>query len=212
MCSNYNVSARRLEFEEYEIKLPKTFEEVNKRFYPKDIAPIIVSDNKNDKTRLVGMQFSLIPSWSKEPKVKFATHNARIETVLEKPTWKSPFLKHHCVVPMSGFYEAVREGEYAGNVIQFKPKESKLMFAAGIYDIWTNPESQEKLYSFSILTTEPPKFILENGHDRTPIFLEFDKAKKWLEMTPDTKDQREFLLNTLSHPNLTIEVDRALKK
>lgn len=206
------MSAGVLEFEEYDIKLPKAFEKVNKRIYPKDIAPIIVKDNKSDEAQLVSMQFALIPSWSKEPKVRFATHNARIETILEKHTWKIPFLKHHCVVPMTGFYEAVREGDYAGNVIQFKPTESKLIFAAGIYDIWQYPETKEKLYTFSILTTEPPNFILENGHDRTPIFLEFDKAKEWLSMSADTKNQREFLLKTLIHPNLSIEVDRPLKQ
>lgn len=210
MCSNYNLSAGRYEFEGYGIEMQDAFQDISKRFYPKDNAPVFVL-NTQKSPRMVGMSFSLIPSWLKEPKVKFATHNARIETVLEKPTWKTPFLKQHCIVPMSGFYESVREGDYSGHVIQFKPKDTKIIFAAGIFDVWINPESKEKLYSFSILTTEPPKFILDNGHDRTPIFLEFEKAKKWLEMPSEIKDQREYLLSSLVHPALEIEIDRPLK-
>jgi len=58
-------------------------------------------------TELRPMRFSLLPSWSKEPKVKFATYNARVESILEKATWRTPFSRNHCLVPMTGFFEAI---------------------------------------------------------------------------------------------------------
>ncbi|MEK7690911.1 MAG: SOS response-associated peptidase family protein, partial [Bdellovibrionota bacterium] len=51
------------------------------------------------------MQFSLLPSWSKEKKVKFATHNARLDGVDTKPTWRKVFRERRCVVPMTDFVE-----------------------------------------------------------------------------------------------------------
>lgn len=117
MCSQYTVKTRPSElFSKYGVKVPASKEDlIDMRIFPHQNAPVIVRDGKED-TRLVGMQFSLVPSWSKEPKPAFATHNARLETVTCKPTWKIPFKKNHCVVPMTGFYESVYEGPYAGNV------------------------------------------------------------------------------------------------
>ncbi len=73
------------------------------RIAPGRLAPVIIQN----EAKL--MRFSLIPSWSKEPKVKFATHNARIETVLEKPTWRKPFEKKHCLIPIDYFIEPIYE-------------------------------------------------------------------------------------------------------
>lgn len=212
MCSQYTVKTRPSDlFSRYGVKVPPSKEDlIDIRIFPHQNAPVIVKDNEAD-TRLVGMQFSLIPSWSKDPKPKFATHNARLETVTSKPTWKKPFKENHCIVPMSGFYESVYEGPFAGNVIQFKPKGEDLLFAAGIFDVWTDPETDKKLFSFSIMTSEPSQLIQENGHDRSPIFLEFEDSKKWLELLGKENDMTEFLNEQLVHPDFDIEIDRPLK-
>lgn len=210
MCSQYTAKIRNLDKDDATIDVGEFDTNYIKRIFPKDSAPVVVLDeNKNLKLEI--MVFSLIPSWSLEPKVKFATHNARIETVLEKPTWKAPFKSNHCVVPMAGFYESVYEGDSAGNVIQFIPENDNIIYAAGIFDVWVDPITKTKMKSFSILTTEPPPFILKNGHDRTPIFLERDDSEYWLESTDNAKDSLNFLLDSLIHPKLKIAIDRPLK-
>ena len=104
MCSQYalKVEAKTLS-EKYNVQIPALLSAIDERFLPYKTAPVIVRTNGFEK--LTPMNFSLVPSWSKEPKVKFATHNARIETITEKPTWKIPFKKQHCVVPMTRFFE-----------------------------------------------------------------------------------------------------------
>lgn len=177
-------------------------------FLPYQKAPVIVSENQNTpeiKYKITSMGFSLVPSWSKEAKVKFATHNARIESVLEKPTWKTPFLKQHCVIPISNFYESVYEGPLQGNVISFHKPHHELLFAAGLFDRWNES------FSFSILTTEPTPFILEHGHDRCPIFLKLDQAKEWLSLKDDGAKMQSFLLNEFEKPELDVSVHRPLK-
>lgn len=210
MCSNYNVKARKYDFEAHSIKMPKASEDIDIHVFPYNNAPVIVREGEND-TRLVGMQFSLVPSFSKEPKVPYVTYNARLETVALKNSFRKPFKKQHCLVPMTGFYESVYEGPYAGNVIQFKRKSETLLFAAGIFDIWSDPESSKQLYSFSILTSEPSQLIKENGHDRTPIFLKFDDGNEWLSLLNDDTKMINFLNTKLAHPDLDIEISRPLK-
>ena len=159
------------------------------------------------------MNFSLIPHWSKTPKVKFATHNARIETVLEKPTWKGVFGKKNCLIPMTEFYESVTEigRPLAGNMVTFKQKENNLIVAAGIYDEWVNTETGEIIESFSILTTEPPRFIAETGHDRCPIFLPKSLSDDWLNFKGTGTEGVKLLRSANAKIDFEAKIDRPLK-
>lgn len=214
MCSQFalQIMADKLSLQ-YNIKIPENLEEINERFLPYRKAPVIaVNKYQNSILQLSPMLFSLVPAWSKESKVKFATHNARIETVIEKPTWKEPFQSKHCVVPLTSFFESAYEGPEAGNIIEFAKPDKDILFAAGIYDIWREPTNPDnKIFSFSILTTEPTAFILEHGHDRSPIFLSFENAKTWLSMNEPPEDMRQFLLRSNERPDLAVTIDRPMK-
>lgn len=210
MCAQFALKIQANELSiKYGIKIPENLNAIDERFLPYRNAPVIVNDRV---LKLVGMSFSLVPSWSKEPKVKFATHNARIETVIEKPTWKIPFERQHCIVPITSFFESVYEGPEAGHIIRFSKNDDQLLFAAGIFDFWKSADdNSKKFFSFSILTTEPNQFILDHGHDRSPIFLDFDKAKKWTTLIDSPSKQVQFLLENNLKPDLKIEIDRPLK-
>lgn len=212
MCAQFGVKVKVEQFSvKHGIQVPEGLKAIDERFLPYKPAPAIVKLDNQDILKLAKMSFSLVPSWSKEPKVKFATHNARIETVIEKPTWRGPFEKFHCLVPITSFYESAYEGPLAGNILEFTEAQDELLFAAGIFDIWSDPNSDKKLYSFSILTTEPTKFILDHGHDRSPLFLDFEKAKQWLSLKKDSLKMVEFLLENNQKPDLKVQVDRPLK-
>jgi len=137
-------------------------------------APVLV----NGEMRI--MKFSMVPSWSKEPKVKFATHNARLESIDEKPTWKSVFTQRHCLVPMTDFIEPIYEGDFAGNMVAFSAKDDEIIYAAGVWDEWVNRETGEVTQSFAIITQDPPPFVASTGHDRCPVFLEKAAGDEWL--------------------------------
>jgi len=52
------------------------------------------------------MRWGMIPSWSKSFDSKYATFNARIETVDEKPTFRNALKNaQRCLIPMAGYYE-----------------------------------------------------------------------------------------------------------
>lgn len=162
---------------------------------PRTPAPVFI--RRAEGVALASMQFSLLPSWSKEPKVKFATHNARIESITEKPTWKEAFAKRHCLVPLTHFIEPIYDGEFAGHMVAFHARGDDWLIAAGIWETWVNRATGEVTESFAIITTEPPEYIARMGHDRCPLFLSQNKQQLWL----DSNGQRpaemvQFLLDS----------------
>src|SRR3954466_4782056 len=84
------------------------------RILPHQPAPVLSVTEGRKLFQL--MKFSLLPAWSKEPKVKFATHNARLSpfdpklgrevAIYEKPTWRGAFQSRPCLVPLNHFFEA----------------------------------------------------------------------------------------------------------
>lgn len=182
---------------------------VDTKVLPHAQAPVAVF--RNGTLRWDFYRFSLLPAWSKESKVKFATHNARIETVTEKPTWRGPFLKKHCVIPLSAFIEPIYVGNWAGSMVAFAAEGDQLMWAAGIYDEWTNPETGEIIDSFSILTKEPPPQIADIGHDRCPIFIEKAYIEPWLKIIGKPEEMKRELLSHTEEILFFPREDRKLK-
>ena len=143
--------------------------------------------------------------------MKFATHNARLETIEEKPTFKDAFRKRHCVVPMSGFSEPIYTGNLAGNMVAFEPTQEAL-FAAGIWEEWVNKGTGEIIQSFSVITSEPLKFVSQTGHDRSPLFLTESDGVEWLRNEQASDEQLKLFLTEHRHsPELTASVHRPLK-
>lgn len=179
MCASFMIkqraaSAMRLPIES-RIDIDEYYDQL---IVPHRPAPVIVLDN--GEIVIKAMNFSLIPSWSKEVKPKFATHNARLETAATKPAWREAFQKRHCLVPFTDFIEPIYEGEHAGFMVAFHRKEPGWLVAAGIWEEWTNRETGEVIESFAILTTDPPPFVASTGHDRCPVFLTPEAQKLWL--------------------------------
>jgi putative SOS response-associated peptidase YedK len=88
MCALYTLRTSYAELlDSFPLSLSGTerFEAIDERFLPHKPAPVIKA--VDNKFSLEWMNFSLIPSWSKERRPKFATHNARLESLGEKPTW-----------------------------------------------------------------------------------------------------------------------------
>lgn len=155
------------------------------------------------------MKFSLIPYWSREAKVKYATYNARLETIEDKNAWRGPFLTNHCFVPMDAFIEPIYEGDLAGHMVRFD--SDNLMYAAGIFDTWINKTTGEAIESFAIITSEPSPFVKSIGHDRQPLFLDLETAKYWNNLKGSNRDLKDFLFEHSLTPNFKASIDRPLK-
>ncbi|MCB0342567.1 MAG: SOS response-associated peptidase family protein [Pseudobdellovibrionaceae bacterium] len=212
MCAQFIVKGHLKDLEKfYGISVPETWSKsVNVRVLPHQQAPVIVASG--EALNLVSMSFSLIPSWSKTRRVKFATHNARLETVAEKPTWRRPFAEAHCVVPMTFFVEPIYTGEYAGHMVAFSEKQEAFLLAAGVWDSWVDPETGEVLDSFAILTDTPNEFVAHTGHDRMPLFLDPSHVPLWLKAKDKAPgDWLSFLKAHRATLGMKVKKDRAMR-
>lgn len=72
---------------------------------PTTLQPVIRQSRETDAREIVPMRWGLVGHNSAGPDPKRSTFNARSESVEKSPLWRSPFQRHRCLVPLSGFYE-----------------------------------------------------------------------------------------------------------
>jgi putative SOS response-associated peptidase YedK len=154
-------------------------ETVSLRTFPHTPFPVVVKEQDQRVIKL--MNYSLIPSWSKMRKPKFSTYNARLESICEKPTWKTSVVQRRCLVPLTSFFESCYEGSHAGNIVEFRAKDQKPWTVAGVTSEWLDKDTGEIVESFAIITTQPSDYIEGVGHDRSPLFLHSDHWDDWIE-------------------------------
>lgn len=128
------------------------------------------------------MRWGLVPVWSKEISSKFATFNARIETIESKPAFRHAWAHNQkCLVPALGYYEwQTEQGEKQPYFVTSKQQEP-IVFA-GLWDECRF--GGEPLKSCTIITAES-KGGLKSLHERMPVMLSPATAKQWLQTDDD---------------------------
>ncbi len=142
---------------------------------PTQEAPVIVQ--AAGKRTLELFRWGLIPWWAKDPAIGNRMINARAETLAEKPAFKDLLGKRRCLVLADGFYEWRREGKRK-IPMRFKLKSDEPFAFAGLWDSWKQPDGR-LLRTYTIVTTEPND-VLRPIHNRMPVMLTNDDARRWL--------------------------------
>src|SRR5215475_5313923 len=104
--------------------------------------------------------------------------NARVETLTQKPAFRSLVAANRCLVPASGYYEWKGDGRNK-TPYYIHPKSNQFFAFAGLYDVWAKPDGEE-LYTFIIITKDADEFMA-HLHNRMPIILERDIEDDWLD-------------------------------
>ncbi|MFA0962971.1 SOS response-associated peptidase [Roseivirga sp. BDSF3-8] len=139
--------------------------------------PVIANETPKD---IVSYRWGLIPFWAKDEKIGYKMINARRETILEKPAFKTAAKKKRCLVLADGYYEWQKLGDKkTKQPYRIFPTDQELFAFAGIWDEWHDKHTGEVVRSFSIITTQPPKNIA-HIHDRMPVILEAGHREAWL--------------------------------
>jgi putative SOS response-associated peptidase YedK len=129
--------------------------------------------------------WGLIPFWAKDldtaKKVRTQTHNAKSETVFEKPSFKSSIQKKRCLVISTGFYEW-RDCNKKKFPYFIRLKSTEIFAMAGVYSHWVDKSTGEIYRTFSILTTQanPLMAKIHNSKERMPVILHPDRERDWL--------------------------------
>ncbi len=181
--------------------------ENDSRIYAFDYSPVIVLEK--GKRVVKPMRYHLRPGHMEESfDRKFpGCYNARRDSLTK--FWKPVFGKNHGVIIVDAFFENVKKhdlekwklksGEEEENVvIKFTPKGADYMVIPCIWDKWVRGD--EELYSFALITDEPPAEVLETGHDRCPIFLNEKRIDDWLNCDGKTQEQLFEILDDRQTP------------
>lgn len=130
---------------------------------------------ENDLAKTVEARWWLQKEGAKEFNTKFATFNARAETLEESFLYKPALERRRCLVPVSSFYEWKAKGKPPLEIFTSREKPFAL---AGLFSHWF--EENEQRYSFTIITCEPNDFMLKI-HNRMPVILsDLGSQELWL--------------------------------
>ena len=117
--------------------------------------------------------------------------NARAETLVTKPAFRSAFHHRPCLVPADGFYEWRKAGRFK-QPYRICLEENAPFAFAGVWEHWAGPDGYV-LQSFTIIVTEA-NALLRPIHDRMPVILDPDDYGLWLEGGPEAAPQAQELL------------------
>jgi putative SOS response-associated peptidase YedK len=102
------------------------------------------------------------------------------------PAFRTSFARRRCIVPAEAFYEWRRHRDPAsGRVVRSEPfavrrRNGEPLAFAGIWAIWRDPATAERLYSAAIVTG-PPNELVETVHNRMPVVLDPADWDTWLD-------------------------------
>ena len=185
MCGRYalNISGEDLALEFAAGNANVAMTASNWNISPTTPIPFVAADNEGGDSRQIQMgRWGLIPSWAKDASRQSNAINARVESIAEKPTFKSAFKSRRCLIPATGYYE------WATSLGKYPPKQpfyitsaapNKSLSIAGIWSTWKN-EKGEEIQSAAIITREAVG-ELATIHSRMPVFMERAKWSDWLD-------------------------------
>lgn len=135
-------------------------------------------------------RWGFIPGWARKEHLERMGSkpllNARAETVIEKPSFRSAYKRRRCLIPANGFYEwrAERDGKQPYAISR---EERELFAFAGIWETATDPDGGE-IDTAAILTCAAGPDI-KRIHAREPVVIAPAHYALWLEA-----DERDLAL------------------
>ena len=156
----------------------------------------VVAVQASGDVRLEEMRWGMIPPWARDKSIGAKLANARAETVDEKPSFRQPFRRRRCLLPVDGYYEW--ESRPSGKQpVYYSMRDGDLFCLAGLWETWTTPEQTdepelpdlgqaqaETLCTFTVITTTPNR-LAKRVHDRMPVIVHPADYGNWL--SPESK-------------------------
>ena len=156
------------------------------RFNVAPTDPVAAVVEHHGERTLDSFRWGLVPFFAEGPKSRSPLINARAETVETAPAFRVAFARRRCIVPADAFYEWRRHRDPAsGRVVRSEPfairrRDDEPMAFAGVWAIWRDPATADRLYSAAIVTGTPNELVA-SVHDRMPIILDPADWDAWLD-------------------------------
>ena len=137
-------------------------------------------------------RWGLVPSWAKDATIAARLINARAETVADKPSFRAPFARQRCIVPMDGFYEwspgtpggpLTKAGKLAKRPHFIHRADGEPLAVAAIWSAWHDQTAESEhpwLHTVAVITTDA-NATMAPVHDRMPAILPRAAWQTWLD-------------------------------
>ena len=145
---------------------------------PSQAVLAVVRPEHGGGRQLAALHWGLVPEWMKEFPAGQPMFNARVETLLQKPSFRNATRYRRCLVPANGFYEWVNVGGQKQPHYIF-PNNAGLTAFAGLWEEWTGPGGDSAFLSLTVVT-KPATGLLKSLHDRMPVTLQSEDHALWL--------------------------------
>lgn len=173
------IETREKRIKKLELRMTRAIDEpdpIDDRVFPFYYAPVIIESSGVRK--LIPMRYRLRTPDGGDLPSQYNVFNARLDSLRTARSWVPIFGKNHLIFPFRRFYEWVeRSGKK--EEIYFAPDGREMMWAAGLYSKASGNHAYP-LYSFAMVTDDPPEEVVQAGHDRCPIFLSEKQIGQWL--------------------------------
>jgi putative SOS response-associated peptidase YedK len=147
------------------------------RTYVSPGSPIAIIRAERNVRHLALVRWGFVPSWAKEVAPGKPLTNARMETILEKASFKHAVRRRRCLIPADGFYEW--SGAIGRKQAYHIARAGGGPFAfAGIWEHWQGADGSE-LETAAIVTTEACGPVA-SIHHRMPVIVAPDLHGDWL--------------------------------
>lgn len=155
----------------------------------------VVSAGKPTDIQL--FHWGLVPFWVKDlaaaTRLKSSTLNCISEEMYEKPSYRDAAAEgKRCLIPCTGFFEWRWLDEKGKRKIPYyiHLKEQPVFSIAGLCSRWINRETDERYYSYTVLTTKANGMMstIHNSKQRMPVILPREYEKDWLNPNLTTED------------------------
>ncbi len=175
MCGRFSISTP-TEILRVRFNVPRAEDlKPNYNAAPTQHLPVILN---SEPTTINLCRWGLIPFWAKEERIGNGMINARAETLLQKPSFRTPFKKQRCLVLTDGFYEWKKTSDRK-IPHRISMRDNEPFAFAGIWEVWKTPDGED-IKTFSIITTEPNE-LMKPLHNRMPVIIKQENEEKWLQ-------------------------------
>jgi putative SOS response-associated peptidase YedK len=142
---------------------------------PSQPVAIVRREPESGAVALTEARWGFVPAWVADTAKWPKPINGRVETLFEKPTWRTPIRRSRCLIPADGWYEwQPVEGRKQPHYIE--PKAHAAL--AGVWERFGRGD--EAMDTFAVLVGPAPCAV-SAVHDRAPIALSETDWSAWLE-------------------------------
>lgn len=194
MCGRYTLIAP---FQEIIDRINAVSRSSEQTYQPcHNIAPgmrVLAVINDGQQNRVGYLRWGLIPPFAKSEKMGYKLINARAETLMERPSFRSAFLNRRCLIIADSFYEWIHDASgKTKQPMRIQLSSQPLFMMAGLWERWKSPDG-ETLYSCTIITTEA-NTLMAPIHNRMPVILRPEDEARWLDPTLHSAEMLQQML------------------